>query len=138
MQFAGMNYWAVVIAAAASFAFGGVWYKLLGPHWLAALGKTEQEVKEAGPAPHLFVIAFAMLLIMAWIMAGVIGHLGPGQVTVRNGVITGAFLWLGFVLTTLVVNHGFQGMARMLTVIDAGHWLGVLLLQGAIIGAMGV
>jgi hypothetical protein len=27
---------------------------------------------------------------------------------------------------------------RVLTLIDAGHWLGVLLIQGALIGWMGV
>jgi hypothetical protein len=47
-------------------------------------------------------------------------------------------VWLGFVATTLVVNNTFQGAKRSLTYIDSGHWLGVLLLQGAIIGLLGV
>jgi hypothetical protein len=42
------------------------------------------------------------------------------------------------VITTLAVNHAFQGSKRALTLIDGGHWLGVLLLQGAVIGLMGV
>jgi hypothetical protein len=75
---------------------------------------------------------------MAWALAGVIGHLGVGQVTVRNGVISGLFAWLGFVVTTLAVNNAFGGRRVMLTAIDAGHWLVVLLIMGAIIGAMGV
>jgi len=44
---------------------------------------------------------------MAWMLAGVLGHLGPGQVTLRNGVISGAFLWFGFVLATMAVNNAF-------------------------------
>ena len=52
-------------------------------------------------------------------------------------MITAAFMWLGFVITTLSVNNAFQGAKPALTVIDGGHWLGVLLLQGAIIGLMG-
>ena len=36
------------------------------------------------------------------------------------------------------VNHAFEGAKPMLTVIDGGHWLAVLLLMGAIIGAFGV
>ena len=75
---------------------------------------------------------------MAWVLAGIIAHLGPGQVTIRNGVISGAFIWLGFVVTTLAVNYGFGGRRPMLTVIDSGHWLGVLIVMGAIIGAFGV
>lgn len=138
MHFAGMNYWAVIAATVAAFVFGAVWYGSLAKPWMAAVGKTEQEIKASGQTPLLYGIALVALFVMAWVLAGLIGHLGPGQVTVRNGVISGVLAWIGFVATTLVVNHGFQGARRMLTVIDAGHWLGVLLIQGAIIGAMGV
>ena len=74
---------------------------------------------------------------MAWVLAGVLGHLGPGQVTVRNGVISALFLWFGFVLTTIATNNAYPGRKVMLTVIDAGHWLGVMLLIGAIVGGFG-
>jgi hypothetical protein len=47
-------------------------------------------------------------------------------------------MWLGFVITTLAVNYSFGQRRPMLTVIDGIHWLGVLVIQGAIIGAMGV
>jgi Protein of unknown function (DUF1761) len=59
-------------------------------------------------------------------------------VTARNGLITGFFIWIGFVITTMAVNYGFQGAKPMLTVIDGAHWLGVLLLQGLVIGSIGV
>jgi len=84
------------------------------------------------------MVAAVAQLVMAYVLAGLIGHLGPGQVTVWNGMVSGFFIWLGFVLTTLVVNHSFQGQAGMLTVVDGGHWLGVLLIQGAVIGLIGV
>ena len=38
----------------------------------------------------------------------------------------------------MTVNNAFTGRKAMLTVIDGGHWLAVLLVQGAIIGAMGL
>jgi len=66
------------------------------------------------------------------------GHLGAGQVTLKNGVISALFVWLGFVITTLEVNNAFGQRKPMLTVIDGIHWVGVLVIQGAIIGAMGV
>lgn len=75
---------------------------------------------------------------MAYVLAGLVGHLGQGQVTPLNGLISGAFVWFGFVLTTLATNHGFQGQKITLTLIDAAHWLGVLLIQGLVIGLMGV
>jgi len=138
MQYAGTNYWAIMLAAAASFMFGAVWYGTFAKPWMAAIGKTEAEIRGTGQTPILYLVAIIAQLVMAWVLAGLIGHLGPGQVTLKNGVISGAFAWLGFVVTTLAVNHGFQGAQRSLTVIDGGHWLGVLLIQGAIIGVMGV
>lgn len=139
MSFAGVNYLAIVLAAVASFLFGGVWYGALSKSWLAAIGKTEDQIKSAGRSmPFLFALTFVAQLIMAWVLAGVIGHLGPGQVSPRTGLISAALCWLGFVASTLVVNHGYQGERWSLTAIDGGHWLGVLLLQGAIIGWLGV
>jgi len=71
-------------------------------------------------------------------MAGVLGHLGAGQVTFRNGVISGAFLWFGFILTTIWINYSFAGRDKRLLLIDAGNWLIVLIVIGAVIGAIGV
>lgn len=137
MVFAGMNYLAIITAAAASFMFGGLWYNVLGKPWLAALGKTEAEMKAINMTVAMIVTVCCQLL-MAWVLAGIIGHLGPGQVTLRNGMISGALIAVGFVLAPLLVNHVFQGQNRMLTLIDAGHWLGVVMIQGAIIGLFGV
>jgi len=69
-------------------------------------------------------------------LAGVMGHIG--DISIKGGVITGFFLWLGFVITTMGVNHAFSGAKTMLTVIDGFYWLAVLLIQGAVIGAFGV
>ena len=145
MSFAGMSYLAIVIAAVAAWVAGAAWYGVLGGPWVAAQGKTmeafkaEQAAHKGTPRAWLpFVLAFLAELVMAWVLAGVVGHLGPGQVTLRNGVISALFLWLGLVLTTILVNNAFTGRKAMLTAIDAGHWLLVLLVMGAVIGGMGV
>lgn len=133
MVYAGTNYLAILVAAVAGFAAGGAWYSLLGKYWMAALGRTAADMK---PAPGPFIIAGIANIVMAWVLAGVIGHLG--QVSLANGIISGALVWLGFVATTLAVNHAFQGAPRRLTLIDGGHWLLVLLIMGGVIGAFGV
>jgi hypothetical protein len=110
-----------------------------GRIWLAALGTTPEAMAEAKRRPGAwlpFVYVFAAELVMAWVLAGVIGHLGAP--TLRSGVISAAFCWLGFVITTIIVNNSFARRDWRLLVIDGGHWLLVLLLMGAIIGAMGV
>ena len=78
------------------------------------------------------------LLVMAYVLAGFIGHLGQGQVTISNGIISGAFVWAGFVVTAMAVNYSFQGRPLTLTLIDGGHFLVILIVMGAIIGWFGV
>lgn len=138
MEFAGTNYLAVLIATVASFAFGSVYYMALAKPWMAAIGKTEEQMKADGMKPSTFIITFIAQLVMAWVLSGIIGHLGTDQVTAMNGLVSAVFIWAGFVATTLVVNHGFQGARKSLTIIDGGHWLGVLLIQGLVIGLFGV
>jgi hypothetical protein len=143
MTFAGINYLAVLIAALAGFGFGAVYYMALATPWMNAVGWTSEQQSahlkgELNPSKLPFVVAIVANLIMAWVLAGLIGHLGPGQVTIRNGIISGAFVWLGFVATTLSVNYAFGMRKPMLTAIDSGHWLGVLLIMGAVIGAFGI
>ena len=127
-----VDYLAVLVAAVAGFAFGAVWYMALGRAWMAALGKTEEEV-QANSIPKVFVVAFLAQLVMAWLLAGLTDHMGA-RGSLADGLAVGFYAWLGFVMTTMVVNYGFQGQRRMLTVIDGGHWLGVLLIQALVIG----
>jgi Protein of unknown function (DUF1761) len=136
MAFSGINYIAVIIATLAGFGLGAVWYMVLGRVWMRALGK-KPDTPQSGAAKSMpFIISIVALFIMAWMLAGLMGHLG--DVTVRGGVISGFFAWVGFVITTMGVNHAFSGAKPMLTLIDGGHWLAVLLVMGAVIGAFGV
>ena len=136
MTFTGVNYIAVIIAALAGFGLGAIWYMVLAKPWMHAVGKTEADRPQGSAQVVPFAIAIVALLIMAWMLAGVMGHLG--DITIRGGVISGFFVWLGFVITTMGVNHAFSGAKPMLTLIDGGYWLAVLLFQGAVIGAFGV
>ncbi len=141
MTFSGANYLAIVIAAVVAWLAGAGWYMGLGKIWMDALGVTPAQMVEAKnrPGAYLpFIYTFVAELVMAWTLAGVLGHLGAGQVTFKNGVVSAAFLWLGLVMTTMLVNNSFARRDWRLLLIDGGHWLIVLLLMGAIIGAIGV
>ena len=137
MTFAGMNYLAIVIAAVAAWLAGAGWYMALGKTWTAALGTTPETPAGHRPGAFLpYVYAFIAELLMAWILAGLLGHIGA--LTVRGGIISAAFCWLGFVMPTMAVNNIFAGRDARLLLIDGGHWLLVLVLMGAIIGGMGM
>jgi hypothetical protein len=140
MQFAGTNYLVILGAAVAGWLAGAAWYMILGKQWMAALGNTPEKMQEARKKPGAmlpFLYAFAANLVMAWVLSGLLGHLGPGQQTLRNGVISAAFCWFGFVLPTMLVNNSFAQRDPRLLAIDGGHWLMVLVLMGAVVGGFG-
>ncbi|NNF79452.1 MAG: DUF1761 domain-containing protein [Rhizobiales bacterium] len=131
MEFAGINYLAVLGAAVAAFMFGAAWYGGLSKQWMAAAGLSEPPK----PNPMIYALTFLCQLVIAWVLAGVMGHLS--QISVTGGMISAFFIWLGFVATTLIVNHRFQDASWSLTIIDGGHWLGVLMIMGIVIGLIG-
>jgi hypothetical protein len=138
IPFSAVNYLAIVIAAAAAWLVGAAWYMTLAKPWMAAQGFASKEAMLAAhgkPSPVPFALSFAAELVMAFGLTGVLGHIG--RFTLMSVVMTGVLLWFSFVLTTMVVNNAFAARKFMLTVIDSGHWLAVLVVIGAIVGLMG-
>jgi hypothetical protein len=134
MDFSAVNWLAVIVAAVVAWLFGAVWYTSLSKRWLKA-ARLDSATMKKSPLP--FVISFIAELVMAFITALVVGAMTGGEPSLVAGLVFGFVLWLGFVATTLSVNHRYEGFGWDLTLIDGGHWLGVLLLIGAVIGWFG-
>jgi hypothetical protein len=134
---ANVNTLAILAATVASWLVGAAWYMALGKLWMEAIGKTQEELvgPSGKPSPVPFIVSFLAELVMAVVLALLVVRAGPA--TVFNGIATGFLAWLGFVATSMIVNHRFGGDRPMLTVIDSGHWLAVLVVQGAVIGLFG-
>jgi len=136
-----VNFLAIAVAAVAAWIFGTAYYGALGKAWVAALGTSMDALKRqnAGKSNVVktapFILSFVAELIMAYVLYGLLVHIGT--FTVRAGIISGAICWFGFVLTTIATNNAYPGRRPMLTVIDSGHWLGVLMIMGAVIGGFG-
>ena len=132
------NVTSMLIAAIAAWIFGAIYYTVFSKAWIAARGETMESMKAkmagksglAKAAP--FIISFIAEILMAGALQGILFH--SAMNTVRQGIIAGALIWLGFVVTTLGVNNAYQGHTLKHTAIDLGHWLGVLIIIGAIIG----
>ncbi|WP_158554841.1 DUF1761 domain-containing protein [Methylovirgula sp. 4M-Z18] len=138
MAFAPISHLIILAAGIAAWLVGGIYYGVLGKPWMAALGKTKDELRPGGKMPILpMLISFVADLIIAFVMAGAIGHLGPGNVTLKNGLISAAILWFGFAVTTMATNNAFGQRSFALTVIDSGHWLLAFLVAGAVLGGFG-
>jgi hypothetical protein len=136
-----VNILSVVIAAVASWIFGAIYYTTLGKSWMAAQGKTAESCKaefaaKSGLAKFApFVLSFVGAVIMGVVIYGILTH--SSLWSWHAGIVTGAFCWFGFVVTSVVVNNAYSGRKAMLSVIDCCHWLGVLIIIGGIIGWMG-
>ncbi|MDD9911268.1 MAG: DUF1761 domain-containing protein [Ahrensia sp.] len=137
-MFATVNWVAIAVATVVSMGIGAAWYSALAKPWIAANGFSEEQIKsvEANDTPVIYVFAALSHLVMAFVLTGIIFH--AGAMTLANGLLTGFLVWLGFVLTSMTVNHRFQFKPWSLTAIDSGHYLVVLLAQGAIIGWFGM
>ena len=130
-----INCIAVLVAAVGAWVAGAIWYGVLGNAWMGALEKTKEQMG-GGKMPVVpMILSFVADVVMAYVLAAAIATRGP--VNIKMGACTAAIMWLGFVLTTQVVNNAFAKRKVSLTIIDSGHWLLALLVAGIIIGAFG-
>ena len=134
MDFSAINWRGVVAAAVLAWLFGAAWYMTLSKPWLKA---ARLDPAKMGRSVSPFVIGFIGEFVMASVVSLVVAAMTGGSPGVVAGLVLGFVLWLGFIATTLAVNHRYQGFGWDLTVIDAGHWLGVMLIIGAVIGWFG-
>lgn len=131
-----INYLAVLVATLASFGFGAIWYIGLSKPWQAAAERTPEEVKAVGrPAWLPFAVSIPLEFVMAYMLARTIEAVGGTDLS--GGLLTGLAAAVGFALPVTAINYIYPARRAALTLIDGGHWLGVLLVQGAVIGLFG-
>ncbi|MCU0831192.1 MAG: DUF1761 domain-containing protein [Rhizobiaceae bacterium] len=136
MEFGGFNALAVALAALAAFVFGGLYYGLLvSKAWMRAARVSEAQ---AQMTPGLIITTLVCEVLIAAGIAGVLGHLGVGQVTPWNGIVTGFFLAVTLVIPATAMNARYQRFGWDLVMIDSIHWLGVGIIAGGVVGWMGV
>ncbi|MDQ5863049.1 MAG: DUF1761 domain-containing protein, partial [Actinomycetota bacterium] len=119
-----------------SMAIGFVWYMpaVLGNRWMAAIGKTEEDLKNIGGGAGIWVPMMVAAALTAILLAVLISKLG-----LDNAVAGG---WFALVMALVfragghVIHNGFAGRPAAVTLIDSGHDLVAMTVAGAIIGAM--
>lgn len=134
MSHFAVNWLAVILATVASMALGFGWYMALSKQWLAASGRKAEDIDAKDVAP--FIWSAAVQFVMAYFLA-LLTPVLTGATTVGNGLLVAAHMWFGFVLTSMIMNHRYQGRPWSLTAIDGGYLLCALLLQGIVIGLFG-
>jgi hypothetical protein len=128
-----VNWPAVLCAAVAKFAIGGVWYSppVFGPRWGAIVGVTPDAFKAR--MVQSMVTDLVASFVLAWVLANVLKF--TGAVGLVPGARVSFFLWLGFVATPLLSTTVYEGRPIALFGINAAYWLISMLLMGGLIGA---
>lgn len=127
----GINIWAVVAAAVASFALGGLWYSpaLFGRAWQRATGLSDEQL-ESGNQAAIFGGSFVLALLGAWVFAL---FLGPAP---AFGFATGAGFAAGlaWVAGSFGINYLFERKSLKLWLINGGYHVVQYTLFGVILG----
>lgn len=133
-----INYLAVLVAALASIVLGSLWYSpvLFGKEWMKLSKITEKDVaaaKKKGGMWKYYLGAFVASLVTAYILAHFVDY--AGATTIIGGLQLGFWVWLGFIVTTLLSSVLWEGKPVKLYLISIGYYLVLFLLMGALLAA---
>jgi len=128
-----VNYWAVLVAGVVYFVLGGLWYSpiLFAKPWMAALGKTAEQIRQQGGAVGAYVISFIGSLISAFVLAMFVRMQAPASL--QSGLTTGFFVWFGFVATTVAPPYFYEDRSKKIYLMYAGYTLVGFLLMGGLL-----
>jgi len=126
--FSELNFLAILVAAILNMVIGALWYSrpLFGNQWMNHLNLKEDE---AGASPWTYVIVFLLGLIIAVLMAMFL----QGASGVKEGLMYGAVIGLGFVIPTILTHYLMEQRKAGFMFIIAGHELLVFLTYGALL-----
>jgi Protein of unknown function (DUF1761) len=127
-----VNWLAVLAAAAARFAIGGVWFApfAFGPAWGRMLKIDAQAAKAR--MGRAMVVDFVAGFVLAWVLANLLQFLGVNRLV--SGARVSFFLWLGFIAMPFLSLTVYEGRPMRLFAITSGFWLLSLLVMGGLIG----
>lgn len=125
-----MQFLAVIIAAAACFGVGAIYYSVLANPWLDAIGKTKAEIEGGSKMPYL--IAMIAQIICVGMMQHI--YLGANITTIGAGALAGAGVGAFIVGAWTFIHNAYEGKPIKLSLINTGYAVIGLAAAGAILG----
>ena len=115
-----MGFISVLLAAAASWVFGALWYMMLSKPWVAASGV---EVNGDGKPANASATPFILSAIAMIIVAGMMRHIfAMADITeMAKGLLAGLGIGLFFIAPWTMINNAYADRPFTLTVIDGGY-----------------
>jgi hypothetical protein len=135
--FYGINFWAVIVAAMASFVIGAVWFgpKTFYPIWWKALGKSPDEQPGSANMGAVFALTFVAVLLSCLGLAVVINFANSafGEMNWLSGAFLGALLGLLIGGGTSLSHRMFSGQGLKVWLLEVGNDVVALAVAGAIL-----
>lgn len=121
---------AVLLATAAFFIFGALWYGvLLGKVWQKAAGLSDEAVRSGNPAV-IFALCFAFELLIVLVLDHSVARSGASDRAIM-------MMAVGFGAAVMVpavgINYLFQRRSGTLFAIDAAHFIIGMAIVGAVL-----
>jgi hypothetical protein len=126
------NYLGIVAGAIVFFAFGAIWYTVFSGQWLAAVGKTKEELAVTGFWP--FVVSLLGALLIAYCFDNMLWHYERADAAkgAQVGFLTGVCIATAMVATL----YSYEARPIALIMIDAGYAILGFIVSGAVVGAL--
>jgi hypothetical protein len=133
-----VNYLAVFLAAVSSMIVGSIWYapKVFGNTWMKLAGLTEGQLKKGGMMPMVW--AFVLSLLTAYVLAHVtfLANHFYQHSFLQDALSTAFWVWLGFVVTRIMVHNLFELRPGKLNALALGNEFITIMLMALIIGLL--
>jgi hypothetical protein len=112
---------AVLVAAAASWVLGAVWYLTLSKPWMKAAGiKLGANGKPQGNgSPLPFVLSAVCMILVAGMMRHIFAM--AGIATLFAGLVSGLGIGAFFIAPWVMINNAYAMRPFQLTLIDGGY-----------------
>ncbi len=126
------NYLGIVAGTIVMFAFGSIWYTILGSAWLAAVGKPKDELMQSGVWPY--VISLVAGALISYCFDNMLWHYERADAMkgAQVGLLTGVCIATAMIATM----YSFEARSLALIVIDSGYAIFGFIITGAVVGAL--
>jgi hypothetical protein len=127
-----INLLPVIAAALINMAVGMLWYSpfVLGKLWIKSMDKTPEE-SQKGANPFIYVFTTITSLVFAYVLAHIMKFASISDA--GNGIIIGFWVWLGFVVTTVLPGYLYESRKKILYLIFIAYQLIAICLMGALL-----
>jgi len=134
-----INLLAVLLSAVTAMVIGSLWYgPIFGKEFIKASGMSDWSPEKKAAAKKAMAATYTAQFVASLITFYVLAHFinGMGELSVKDGLTTAFWAWLGFAVPVQLGNSIWGGNMKLFW-LGIGNHLVTLLAAAAIIGAMG-